>query len=1186
MGLRGLLVLGLFVIMLGVVSASVVINDAYQGETDKFYSSCAGNDIVNVFVNASDAEEVNVTFAFEIPIDCDGDENISLVYNVTSELWEGSCDVSEEAALSEFEGGAIIIYAINYTDVSFDDTSISSVILYNMTTPPMPEGGCDRFGDDTTNLCEEDDFTDINFIIELETNGTCQSESIEQELPWEDFKKILTLNFSSLDFSDPSIENKLAALSSSINPYITPPGEFGSSYIYVDASIFTELDTSTEITMYGLPFSDEPLISGDEAISAVSYALNDPYIIEIGCDNICDDVGEEMGFDNLTQCIENCTSDSEPFGLFNMTIPNGNLSFTVAGFSQYDITEEEVPTITYNYPTDEQLIIEDIDYSFLVNVTLNGTGSQIGRMIVSVDDNEPLIFEYSDLLADCTNETADWDVLTCALVNVSEMSRGEHTIIVSVEDLSENSAEESIGFIFDIIDCGDTITENLTLVRDLNCSLGDGITLDGDNITLDGNGYTIYGPGPGESYDGIYCEALYGITIKNLTLDGFESGIWCSALNSTFNDNIILNTVYGINADIGFASKEGWIHLTNNEINDTPYGIYVNSYADLVIQDNNLYNTDNGMDVSSSTGTISGNTLNYIEGDAIYVSNSDNLTIQENTITDAFYDGIYVTTSSEGLEISDNSITSTVTDEEGDLAGIYLDVVGYADVTNNNITINDVPGTGIYVKGMGIGSYNNIDNNYVVLGVETSLGGDQYGIYIADDNNNITNNIIECDGDIGEEDESLGLYLDGNGAANVEDNSLSGNEISGCIYGLYADTIYYFHADDEEYSGNRYGAYLLSLGSEETMPLISNSVINDNLRGIWISSSYVNITDTESNSNVGEGLYVDSISTAYVTDGDFEDNGDDGIFSAADSGYVLNWTIEDYAVCRDNNITIYDGELIFDGGILELDNCTLTINGSVISMEGNLTSLDFSESEITENTSTQKNFTNANSTITLYLGGNVTTTLAVSKKTPTASGTTLSLTSVKGIEIYADDSTKGNLTWALIKIFYNQSELDALNIDETTLRIWYYNETLGDWEEEPNQGVNATENYVWANVTHFSLFGVFGALSESEDEEDGTTSSGGCVTSWICSEWSSCIDGIQIRTCEKERTYCYADPSKKPIESQECDEGQLSPIPGTPELIKEKTEEGITTNQIIIIIVLIVAVGAIITIILKKRKQF
>lgn len=37
-------------------------------------------------------------------------------------------------------------------------------------------------------------------------------------------------------------------------------------------------------------------------------------------------------------------------------------------------------------------------------------------------------------------------------------------------------------------------------------------------------------------------------------------------------------------------------------------------------------------------------------------------------------------------------------------------------------------------------------------------------------------------------------------------------------------------------------------------------------------------------------------------------------------------------------------------------------------------------------------------------------------------------------------------------------------------------------------------------------------------------STGTCLTNWTCSSWSTCVNGSQIRTCIKGRSYCYAKP--------------------------------------------------------------
>ena len=46
--------------------------------------------------------------------------------------------------------------------------------------------------------------------------------------------------------------------------------------------------------------------------------------------------------------------------------------------------------------------------------------------------------------------------------------------------------------------------------------------------------------------------------------------------------------------------------------------------------------------------------------------------------------------------------------------------------------------------------------------------------------------------------------------------------------------------------------------------------------------------------------------------------------------------------------------------------------------------------------------------------------------------------------------------------------------------------------------------------------------------------SSGCISNWICTDWSECSNEIQYRNCSKEIYGCYADIRKKPIESQSC----------------------------------------------------
>jgi hypothetical protein len=59
---------------------------------------------------------------------------------------------------------------------------------------------------------------------------------------------------------------------------------------------------------------------------------------------------------------------------------------------------------------------------------------------------------------------------------------------------------------------------------------------------------------------------------------------------------------------------------------------------------------------------------------------------------------------------------------------------------------------------------------------------------------------------------------------------------------------------------------------------------------------------------------------------------------------------------------------------------------------------------------------------------------------------------------------------AQVRIYYNETELDSLGTSERSLKMYYLDEENSRWLLCPNQGVNEENNFVWANVTHFSCF--------------------------------------------------------------------------------------------------------------------
>jgi hypothetical protein len=102
---------------------------------------------------------------------------------------------------------------------------------------------------------------------------------------------------------------------------------------------------------------------------------------------------------------------------------------------------------------------------------------------------------------------------------------------------------------------------------------------------------------------------------------------------------------------------------------------------------------------------------------------------------------------------------------------------------------------------------------------------------------------------------------------------------------------------------------------------------------------------------------------------------------------------------------------------------------------------------------------------------------------PQASLTIPALGKFFGID--ADQAVLNGMGETEIRISYTDAEVSSAGIDESTLRLYYYNEVTSSWEayNAPKGGVNTTANYVWAKTTHFSTWGIFGTAT--------TVSSGG-----------------------------------------------------------------------------------------------
>lgn len=92
----------------------------------------------------------------------------------------------------------------------------------------------------------------------------------------------------------------------------------------------------------------------------------------------------------------------------------------------------------------------------------------------------------------------------------------------------------------------------------------------------------------------------------------------------------------------------------------------------------------------------------------------------------------------------------------------------------------------------------------------------------------------------------------------------------------------------------------------------------------------------------------------------------------------------------------------------------------------------------------------------------------------------------------------GNINSALIKLSYTDAEVAAAGIDESTLRLYFFDETLSQWTKYdgndgtvPDGGVDTANNVVWARTNHFSTWGAFGSAAPAPSQNGGDGGGGG-----------------------------------------------------------------------------------------------
>ena len=158
---------------------------------------------------------------------------------------------------------------------------------------------------------------------------------------------------------------------------------------------------------------------------------------------------------------------------------------------------------------------------------------------------------------------------------------------------------------------------------------------------------------------------------------------------------------------------------------------------------------------------------------------------------------------------------------------------------------------------------------------------------------------------------------------------------------------------------------------------------------------------------------------------------------------------------------------------------SINISVEVVVLIGNYTN---SSVNLSTNQTTLINAPEANTTLELASSQNISGALNLILTSTPVDVPSLSVPSLdKFLKIEASEPITNNLTYAVIKLYYTEKDVIASGIEEGSLSFYWWNRTSYVWEKLTpamdwvhGAGVDTVENYVWANVTHFSDYSVGG----------------------------------------------------------------------------------------------------------------
>gem|GEM_PF-6624255 len=682
-----------------------------------------------------------------------------------------------------------------------------------------------------------------------------------------------------------------------------------------------------------------------------------------------------------------------------------------------------------------------------------------------------------------------------------------------------------------------TSSGNYQVLNAINAS-GLCININASNVVLDCLGYQITygtaGTGRGISVAKDVQSAMNNVTIQNCVISKEMSGgdtqnygiALTNLTNGTIRNNRIATNGTIANTGIIVVSAAAYLSIINNTITtngsqSNNYGISFVKTSNSIVA-NNTISTDGILEENVALVIFSSSNNNRIESNRLYPGGSDTsigVRVEENGINNSIVNniirtngltggdnvGIYIFDGSNNTQIIGNNITTTgatdnnhgihsITSSYGTLYenriittgrtsnnGIVLDTSSSNTITSNSINATGttlVRGVSIITNSMNntlrnnsisvltnesqsgsvwvtTGSHNNqiINNSLWING--TTTGGGNRGIVIVEvaDNTSIINNTVITDGPAGG---NYGIELNFEGSVQLLNTLIRGNTIQTNSWPSAIEPenngVHIEFANDTQILENTIVA-----GGNRSRAIATNGDIT----GLVIGG---NRLTTAGLGTVGHGILFGG--------GDYRiiiENNSIATAGIQSHGVVTN-AVTEITSMRWNNITLTGTSS--NGFQIEETPHLLAMNNRV-----NATSSSNSEYTLVNGPATPLNVTFINLTSTrtnTMFQIKATDDVMLKSFLPTENGYGNITGKISMGRFFNTSSVQGG---ALINLSYITE--DAVSItDESTVRIWYYNTTTATWQNtnfyQGTNGVDTSNNMVYANITASGFFGVFG----------------------------------------------------------------------------------------------------------------